>query len=78
VIPSVHATLHPGDDPLRGYAVAEADRIVGAAEFLGKYNGFFAGFQFRMGAILRALLAFNFKRLSLLLSGQHMGSQAGR
>ncbi len=78
VIPSAQATLHPGEDPLQGYAAAEADRIVGAAEFLGKYNGFFAGFQFRMSAMLRALLAFNFKRLSLLMSGQHMGSQAGR
>jgi GT2 family glycosyltransferase len=78
VIPSIHATLHLGDDPLRGHAPAEADRIVGAAAFLGKYDGFFAGFKFRMAAILRALLAFNFKRLSLLLGGEHMGSQAGR
>lgn len=78
VIPAIHATLHPGDDPLRGFPLAEADRIVGAWEFLGKYNGFFAGFGFRISAILRALLAFNFKRLSLLMSGQHMGSQAGR
>jgi GT2 family glycosyltransferase len=78
VIPSIQATLHPGEDPLLGYPEAEADRIVGAAEFLGKYNGFFAGFRFRAGAILRAFLAFNFKRLSLLLGGQNMGSQAGR
>lgn len=78
VIPSIHATLHAGEDPLRDYPLAQADRIVGAAEFLGKYNGFFAGFRFRTGAILRALLAFNFKRLSMLLSGQNMGSQAGR
>ena len=78
VIPSIRATFHPGEDPLADYPEAEADRIVGAAEFLGKYNGFFAGFQFRMAAILRALLAFNFKRLSLLMAGEHMGSQAGR
>ncbi len=78
VIPSLRATLHPGDDPLQGYAPAEADRIVGAAAFLGKYDGFFAGFKFRMAAILRALLAFNFKRLSLLMGGENMGSQAGR
>jgi GT2 family glycosyltransferase len=78
VIPSIRATLHPGDDPLQGYAPAEADRIVGAAAFLGKYNGFLAGFKFRMAATFRALLAFNFKRLSLLLGGEHMGSQAGR
>jgi N-acetylglucosaminyl-diphospho-decaprenol L-rhamnosyltransferase len=78
VLPSIHATLHPGADPLRGYPEAEADRIVGAAAFLGKYQGFFPGFRFRMAAIFRALLAFNFKRLSLLLGGEHMGSQAGR
>ncbi len=78
VIPSLRATLHPGEDPLWGLPEAEADRTVGAAEFLGKYSGAFAAFQFRLAAILRALLAFNFKRLSLLLSGSHMGSQAGR
>lgn len=78
VVPSLKATLHPGDDPLRGLPEAEADRTVGAAEFLGKYSGAFAGFKFRLAAILRALLAFNFKRLSLLMSSSHMGSQAGR
>lgn len=77
-VPAIRATLHPADDPLRDYPGAQADRIVGAATFLGKYNGFAAGFKFRAGAILRALLAFNFKRLSLLMAGQHLGSQAGR
>lgn len=78
VIPSLRATLHPGDDPLQGLPEAEADRTVGAAEFLSKYGGSFAGFKFRIAAILRALLAFNFKRLSLLASSTHMGSHAGR
>lgn len=78
VIPSIRATLYPGEDPLRGSAEAEADRTVGAAAFLGKYQGGFAGFKFRVAAIFRALLAFNFKRLSLLLGGEHLGSQAGR
>ena len=80
VIPSIRATLHPGDDPLAGYPLGrEADlQTVGAAEFLAKYGGFFAGFKFRFSAILKALLAFNFKRLSMLLGGEHMGSQAGR
>lgn len=78
LFPSIRATLHPGEDPLEGDALAEADWTVGAAAFLGKYNGFFAGFQFRLAAILKALVAFDFKRLSMLLSGEHLGSQAGR
>lgn len=78
VYPAVQATLHPGDDPLEGDAVAEVDRITGAAEFLGKYDGFFAGFKFRMAAIFKALLAFDFKRMGLLIGGEKMGSQAGR
>lgn len=78
VIPSICATIHAGEDPLRGDAVADVDWTNGAAEFLGKYGGFFAGFQFRLAAIFKALLAFDFRRLGLLLSGDKMGSQAGR
>jgi GT2 family glycosyltransferase len=78
LFPDIRATFHAGEDPLEGDAVAESDRIIGAAAFLGKYDGFFAGFTFRLAAILKALLAFDFRRLGLLMSGAKMGSQAGR
>jgi hypothetical protein len=76
--PSVRAILHPGNDPLAGDALAEADKVLGAAAFLGKYQGFSAGFGFRMVAIFQALGRFDFRRLSMLISGQKLdGSQAG-
>ena len=49
-------------DPLQGDAVAEADRMLGAAAFLGKYEGFFAGFSFRLAAIFKALGRFDLRR----------------
>lgn len=76
--PGIRAILHPGADPLAGDALAEADRTIGAAEFLGKYQGFSAGFGFRLRAILKALARFEFSRVSMLVSGQKLdGSQAG-
>jgi glycosyltransferase involved in cell wall biosynthesis len=76
--PSIRATLHPGPDPLQGDAVAEADRILGAAAFLGKYEGFLAGLRFRLAAILKALGRFDLRSVRLLVSGEKIGSQAGR
>ncbi len=76
--PSIRATLHSDPDPLQGDAVAEADRILGAAAFLGKYGGFFAGLRFRLAAILRALGRFDLRGMGLLISGEKIGSQAGR
>jgi len=78
VYPQIRAILHPGEDPLEGDPVAKADFVLGAAEFLGKYEGFAAGFGFRMSAIFGALFKFDFKRFGLLASGEKMGSQAGR
>lgn len=78
VYPQIRATMHPGEDPLAGDPVASSDFVLGAAEFLGKYEGFWAGFAFRFGAILKALFSFDFKRFGLLASGEKMGSQAGR
>lgn len=76
--PSIRAVLHPGQDPLAGDALAEADRTLGAAQYLGKYEGFFSGASFRLTAVLKALLSFNFRRFSLLLSGQKLdGTQTG-
>jgi len=76
--PSIRATLHPGPDSLQGDSVAEADRILGAAAFVGKYEGFFAGFRFRLAAILKALVRFDLRGVGLLVSGEKIGSQAGR
>jgi len=76
--PSIRAVLHPAEDPLEGDALAEADRTLGAAQYIGKYNGFFAGASFRLSAVLSALFRFNFRRFSLLLSGQKLdGTQTG-
>jgi GT2 family glycosyltransferase len=76
--PSIRATLHPAPDPLQGDAGAESDRILGAAAFLGKYEGFFAGFSFRLAAILKALARFDLGGAGRLISGEKIGSQAGR
>jgi GT2 family glycosyltransferase len=76
--PSIRATLHPDPDPLQGNTVAQADRILGAAAFVGKYEGFFAGFRFRLAAILKALGRFDLRSVGLLASGEKIGSQAGR
>jgi GT2 family glycosyltransferase len=74
----IRVTRHPGVDPLRGDPLAVADRIAGAAALLGKYQGFFAGFSFRLTAIFKALLRFDLKMVALLVQGQKLdGSQAG-
>jgi N-acetylglucosaminyl-diphospho-decaprenol L-rhamnosyltransferase len=76
--PAIRAKLHPGEDPLEGDSLAAADKTLGAAAFLGKYQGFSAGLSFRLAAIFKALASFDFKRLSMLISGQKLdGSQAG-
>ena len=76
--PGIRAIHHPGADPLAGDALAEADRTLGAAAFLGKYQGFSAGFGFRLSAILKTLAHFEFHRVSMLVGGQKLdGSQAG-
>jgi GT2 family glycosyltransferase len=78
VYPAVRAVLHPAPDPLAGDPLAASDRIVGAAAFLSKYQGFMAGLSFRMGAILRALGRFDLGQVSALLGGSKLdGSQAG-
>jgi glycosyltransferase involved in cell wall biosynthesis len=77
LFPAVRVTWHASPDPLEGDAIAAADKELGAAEFLGKYEGFFAGLGYRIGAILRALGRFDFRGLSALVSGQKLdGSQA--
>lgn len=78
VYPDIRATRHPGADPLQADPLAEADRIAGVSALIGKYQGFFAGFRYRMVAILKALVRFDLKLASLLMQGQKLdGSQAG-
>jgi glycosyltransferase involved in cell wall biosynthesis len=77
VYPAIRATYYPEPDPLAADPLYAADRALGAAHFLAKYDGFFSGLTFRIGAILRALAHFNFRELSALVSGQKLdGSQA--
>jgi hypothetical protein len=75
--PSIRATYHATPDPLAGDPLLAADRALGASAFLGKYEGFFSGLSFRIGAIFRALGRFDFRELGALVSGQKLdGSQA--
>lgn len=72
------AKWHPPASAEPNDTAHQADRALGAAVLLGKYNGFFAGFAFRTGTTLKALLRFKFGLLSALLSGQKLdGSGAG-
>ncbi len=54
-----------------GYNVSErADFLLARAAFLGKYKGFGAGLQARLGAIFGPLFGFRFGELSRTISGQ--------
>jgi GT2 family glycosyltransferase len=76
--PLIRATLHPGADPLEGDSLAEADRLLGASAFLGKYHGFFSGLSFRILAIFKALGKLDLRLVSLLVRGQKLdGTQSG-
>jgi GT2 family glycosyltransferase len=78
LIPAIRATRHPGSDPLQEDVLAVADRTLGAAALAGKYQGFLAGLRFRLAAILKALVRFDLKMVSLLVQGQKLdGSQRG-
>jgi GT2 family glycosyltransferase len=75
--PSIRATYYEAPDPNEGDPLFEADRVLGAAAFVGKYDGFFAGLMYRIGAIFRALGRFDFRQVGPLVSGQKLdGSQA--
>ena len=74
--PAAQATYHPAPDPLEGESVAAADRILGAAEYAGKYGGGALGL--RIGAAFSALARFDLSGFMALASGQKLdGSQAG-
>jgi GT2 family glycosyltransferase len=75
--PGIRATWHAAPDPDAGDYLFDVDRTLGAAAFLGKYDGFFAGLTFRIAAIFRALAGFRFREFTALLSGQKLdGSQS--
>jgi GT2 family glycosyltransferase len=75
LFPSIRATYHDAPDSHAGDSLVDADCILGAAAFLGKYGG--GGFGFRLSAIFSALGQFKFKLFSALISGQKLdGSQA--
>ena len=77
VYPAIRATYYSEPDPLSGDPLYAADRVLGAAHYLAKYDGFFSGLTFRIGAIFRALVRFDFRQLGALISGQKLdGSQA--
>jgi N-acetylglucosaminyl-diphospho-decaprenol L-rhamnosyltransferase len=77
VYPGIRATIHATPDPLEGDPLFAADHASGVAAWLGKYDGFFSGLSYRIGAILRALAGFRFKELTALVSGQKLdGSQS--
>jgi GT2 family glycosyltransferase len=76
--PSIHATIYPGENPIAGDPLVIADRALGAARFLSKYKGSFAGLSFRLGAIFSALGKFQMGIFMNLVSGQKLdGSQSG-
>ncbi len=73
--PAIQATYHSGPDPLEGESIAAADRLLGAAEYAGKYGG--GSFGMRMGAAFSALGRFDFGGFMSLVGGQKLdGSQA--
>jgi len=79
--PAIRATWHASarpapDDAVYSAAIYNADRVLGAALLLRKHEGFIAGLTFRLAAIVRALLHFDFRLFAALLSGEKVGSQA--
>jgi GT2 family glycosyltransferase len=76
--PSISAIKHSDTSPPATSGLLAADRAGGAAAFIGKYYGFMGGLGYRIGAIWRALIHFDFKQLISLSSGGKIdGSQAG-
>jgi GT2 family glycosyltransferase len=69
---AMQATWRPPSATEPNDVAHQADRILGAAVLLGKYNGFFAGLTFRLAAALRALATFKLGLFGALLSGQKL------
>jgi len=89
VLPRMNAILHADERPRRpgsARAALSSDCGVGAAAFIAKHDGFFAGLLFRLRLILTALgraltlqdPGYNFSLFAALLSGQKIdGTQTG-
>lgn len=73
--PAIRATWH-APEAAPNDTIHKSDRILGAAALLSKHEGFFAGFGFRIAAMLGALTRFDFPLLTALASGKKVGSQA--
>jgi GT2 family glycosyltransferase len=74
--PAIRATWHAPTEAAPNDTIHRSDRILGAASLLSKHDGFLAGFGFRMAAMLRALMSFDFPLLAALAGGKKVGSQA--
>jgi len=72
----IRATWHAPTAPPPSDPMHRSDRILGAAMLLEKHDCFLAGFNFRLGAILSALVRFDFPLLAALVGGNKVGSQA--
>ena len=69
MLPEAVAVWHEMGD-VADSAAYQADRILGAANFIWKHYGFAAGLKIRIGAILKALVTFKIGVFLNLLSGQ--------
>lgn len=77
LFPGIPATYHAAPDPDEGDVLFDADRALGAAAFLGKWDGFLSGLTFRVGSIFSALGHMRFREFTALISGQKLdGSQS--
>jgi GT2 family glycosyltransferase len=79
VLPGIRAIQHRQPEPVSGAVenLLTADRVNGAAVYLGKHFGFMSGLTFRIGQIFKALLSFRFPLLIALVSGEKVdGSQS--
>lgn len=75
--PAIRVKLHRAPDPLAGDPYFRADRALGAAAFLGKYNGFPAALRFRMAAALSALGGLRLREFGAIVSGQKVDGSRG-
>lgn len=78
LIPAAKVTRHPAPPlPSGARSIVLADRLNGAAAFLGKHHGFLAGFGLRLTAGLGALFGFQPGLALDILSGSKIdGSQS--
>lgn len=72
VYPQIGVTCSPMPQVAAASTAEISDRTVGAAVLLGKYNGFFAGAGFRLGAMLKVLVSFKLPLFFAIATGQQM------